>query len=200
METKTCSTCKLSLSKNEFNKNGIKPDGLDYLCKSCFRKRKEKKYGLTPIGSIEIPSLPNELWLPIHDFNGYEVSNMGRVKSNNRSYIRSSDNAEIFLSAKLLRFTKHVKGYLYISLNKYINSSKIRKTFKVHRLVATAFIPNPFNKEQVNHINGIKTDNRLENLEWATNDENMQHAIKKGLVRYLKGDELRAARNKSKQE
>ena len=75
---------------------------------------------------------------------------------------------------------KTQKGYLRVNIR---DKGKIY-CFRVHRLVAEAFIPNLDNKPQVNHKNGIKTDNRVKNLEWVSDEENKQHAIKHNLVRY----------------
>lgn len=76
-----------------------------------------------------------------------------------------------------LKFSLDKDGYyLY---NTTINAKRIN--LKIHRVIAQAFIPNPENKPQVNHINGIKTDNRVENLEWATAKENITHSFKNGL-------------------
>jgi hypothetical protein len=69
------------------------------------------------------------------------------------------------------------RGYLILGLT---NNKGIQKMKKVHRLVLEAFVPNIYNKRTVNHINGIKDDNRLENLEWATDLENTQHARRNG--------------------
>ena len=69
------------------------------------------------------------------------------------------------------------KGYEHVK----ISNKNIRQTFRIHRLVAEAFIPNPENKEQVNHIDGNKLNNHVLNLEWCTQQENQNHAVKNGL-------------------
>lgn len=115
-----------------------------------------------------------EIWKDIKDSNGaYQVSNLGRIRSKTRyvknsgSYSGVSKKSGIFLKQ-----TTTKKGYKRLGL---VFSGK-RKSFQVHRIVALHFIPNPENKPQVNHINSIKTDNRVENLEWVNNSENIQHA------------------------
>jgi hypothetical protein len=110
-----------------------------------------------------------EIWKPIDGTNGvYEVSNTGKVRSLN--YLGHRVVRELALCFD-------PKGYLRVAL--YFGEK--RKTQKVHRLVAQAFIPNPDGKPEVNHKDGDKTNNHAGNLEWSTPRENVIHAYKSGL-------------------
>lgn len=100
--------------------------------------------------------MEEELWKPIHNFENYEVSTLGRVKNIKTNKIMKLNNKG---------------GYLSISLVNYLE----RKSFKVHRLVALAFIQNLENKSDVNHIDKNKHNNNISNLEWSTRAENNLH-------------------------
>jgi len=95
----------------------------------------------------------------------------------------------IFKTGKIKKSNKDWGGYLITTL---VNDNGESVTKYLHRLVSQNFIPNPENKPQVNHINGIKTDNRAENLEWSTLSENMVHAWKNNLISaYIRTPEMR---------
>ena len=115
-----------------------------------------------------------EVWRPINGYEGcYEVSNIGRIKSLNR-YVNPR-------SLRLVRCRIMVpwitKGYFCVSLCRY---GVIKKRY-VHRLMASAFLLNPNNYPCINHKNGVKTDNIIENIEWFTYSYNNQHALDYGL-------------------
>lgn len=125
------------------------------------------------ISDLKIDSLPNEEWRDVVGYEGlYMVSNLGRVKSLKRKYKKS------FLSERLLNvFFDKGRGIGYLSVSLKNTNDVGRKRIKLHRLIANSFIKNPENKPVVNHINGIRNDNRIENLEWVSYQENSLHAL-----------------------
>lgn len=115
-----------------------------------------------------------ELWKDIKGFEGkYQVSNLGNVKSLKRKEI------------KILLPLISKKGYCCVCLYKKCKF----KHAMIHRLVANAFIPNPENKPQINHIDGNKKNNHIKNLEWCTNSENQKHSYQ--VLGNVRSDELR---------
>lgn len=105
----------------------------------------------------------NEIWKEIKNYEGhYKISSFGNVCS----------------KVKQLKPFYNGKGYLYVNICK----DGKRETIAVHRLVGLAFIDNPENKPQINHIDGIKTNNNVLNLEWVDNSENVKHAYENNLM------------------
>lgn len=119
----------------------------------------------------------DEIWKPIKDFeNLYEVSNLGRVKSLPR--IKINNRGKQLTKEKIMKPHDFNNGYYKVPLT---NKEHLKKYYLVHRLVAQSFIPNPNNLPQVNHKDGDKSNNCVNNLEWITKEDNIKHAYKMGL-------------------
>lgn len=113
-----------------------------------------------------------EKWVYIKNYTNYKISTYGRILNT--------------VTNKYRKISINSHGYLSLILCQ----NNIEKTYLHHRLMAEAFIPNIYNKPFVNHIDGNKQNNNLDNLEWVTESENSIHAYKKGLIKILKGVEI----------
>lgn len=126
-----------------------------------------------------------ETWKDIKGYEGlYQVSNFGRLKT---LHYKGSNKE------KILKYGKSSNGYLLATLYK----EKHKKVYKIHRLVAKAFISNPENKPQVNHIDGCKQNNNVLNLEWVTCKENIEHSFRTGLQGKYKSAKPNANRQRN---
>ena len=111
-----------------------------------------------------------EIWKDIKDWEGlYQVSNLARVRSVER--VVQFGNQKRLVKSQILKQTLTKNGYLSVMLC----NGKITKRCYIHRLVAEAFKPNPYNKPEIDHINRIKTDNRIENLRWVDRPEQLEN-------------------------
>lgn len=116
-----------------------------------------------------------EIWKDVKGFEGkYQVSSIGRVRSLDRLTVDHLGRS-YFTKGRIMKL-ELIKGYHYVGL-----SEKVTKNFQVHRLVAFAFLEPDENRKTVNHKNGIKNDNRVENLEWANYSEQVIHSVMTGL-------------------
>ena len=135
-----------------------------------------------------------EEWRDIKGYEGlYQVSNLGKVRSLDR-YINARNKKKRMINGTLLRLRFNNSNYNIVSLYK----DNVQDIRFVHRLVAETFIPNPEDKPQVNHIDGNKTNNCVNNLEWCTRSENNRHAWKTGLNKV--SDNQRKAASQSAKE
>lgn len=174
-----CKVCGKHLTDADFY-------GKNLTCKRCICQRNT----LRAIERNSVPDLPGEIWAPVVGYeNHYVVSNKGRVKGIGKKS-----------KYRILVPMIHQQGYERVRLS----VSGKHRFFLIHRLVAEAFIFNPDQKATVNHIDGNKRNNCVENLEWATQSENNLHAHRTGLAstteRQIKSSCLRAKITKQQVE
>jgi hypothetical protein len=130
-----------------------------------------------------------EIWKDIEGYEGYyQVSNLGNIRTLDR-VVKKSKYGTKLLKGKIIKLL-YCKGYMNFKICK----NGVCKTAITSRMVASAFIPNPENKKEVNHINGDKTDNRMSNLEWCTGKENLTHARMTGLAYSFSKEDMEKAK------
>jgi len=148
---------------------------------------------MMPLSNSKSGLFTMEIWKDIKGYEGkYQVSNLGKVTSLSR---KKWQGDAFYVSKTIILKPGFSGGYYTVRLFKKLK--QYNNSHLIHRLVALHFIPNPNNKRCVNHKNGIKNDNRVENLEWVTHKENTKHAVKMGL--HIKGESAGASKLKEKE-
>lgn len=123
-----------------------------------------------------------EVWKDVVGYEEYyQVSNLGNIKSKDRRVPTRGGVRTALRKGKILTQIPKRNNYMVVSLTRNVGD---KKQPLVHRIVASAFLPNPENRPQVNHIDGNKANNKVSNLEWCTALENTRHAIVTGLRKY----------------
>ena len=127
-------------------------------------------------------NLVEEIWKDIPTYEGiYQASNLGKIKSLERIAIKKYRGNRV-VKERIMLGTINEDGYLKV----HFKNNNRNNSYFIHRLIAQTFIDNPYNKEQINHKDGNKLNNKVDNLEWVTNLENQQHAWRNRL-KYYKG-------------
>ena len=121
-----------------------------------------------------------EVWKDIKGFEGkYQISSLGNIKSLSNTKIYK-DGRVFHYKEKILKSYPNRVGYHHVNL--FFETGK-SKSVDLHRIAAETFLDNPLNKTEVNHLNGIKSDNRINNLEWVTSSQNKIHGFRIGLYK-----------------
>lgn len=128
-------------------------------------------------------SLEGEIWKPISINPNYMISNMGRIKSVDHPIWCKVNNSYSIRKGKILKPSNtNSKKYWRIAIVPTGGTKADKKFCAIHRLVAEAFLPNPENLPQINHIDGNKNNNCVSNLEWCSQSHNLRHAYDNGLI------------------
>jgi hypothetical protein len=174
---KECTVCHIIKENSAFALRRI-------VCRNCVRDRTPKKVKL-PFVTKLIPPIEGELWMPVNGLEKYyRISSYGRLTSLCKSMRKVAYPRK---KEKLLKPHRNsYTGYFAFVFSMWGNGKD--KRYNIHKLVATHFIPNPNNLPEINHKNGVKTDNNVANLEWVTREDNIRHGFMNGLIKPLRGE------------